>query len=434
MRQGAGAQSEESLERVGGPGAAPPGTPAKRYNPAMPRLRGAGRFIVMGVPEKLDAAARRRIRALQPGGFILFGRNIGLPPIPDAQGRMGEPGAPRALRALIEELRSLVEHEPVVCVDQEGGRVSRLRGLRGGAEPPSARALTERGDVGLIGRHGRLTGELLRLFGFNLDLCPVLDVAYDWDADNSLQNRCWGRTPEETARNAGAFNAGLRSQGVLSCGKHFPGYSRAAVDPHHELPTVRASRRALSADWLPYRRLLEDLDFVMTGHGFYPALDRSGLPASLSSRVLGILRDELGFPGWIISDDLDMGAVTRHAGLAEAVRHAVSAGTDQVLLCHDLGRAGEAAEALAGLPAETLRRGLARLDALQRRLPRPRRFSAAEFERINSGVARLRRSAMGAEAPAFTPGSNKIGAVEARLSPVNTVGDRVAGAPREYRR
>jgi|CXWL01.1.fsa_nt_gi beta-N-acetylhexosaminidase len=104
-----------------------------------------GRFIVMGVPETLDASARRTIRDVQPGGFILFGRNIGLPPIPDAQGRRGVPGSPLKLHALIEELSSLVEHKPVVCIDQEGGRVSRLRGLRGGVEPPSARSLAARG-------------------------------------------------------------------------------------------------------------------------------------------------------------------------------------------------------------------------------------------------------------------------------------------------
>ena len=401
----------------------------------MKSVSAGGRFIVMGVPERLDAAARRSIRDIQPGGFILFGRNIGLPPIPDAQGRPGEPGEPARLRALVEELRSLVEHEPVISVDQEGGRVSRLRGLRGAAEPPSAWALCRRARPELIRRHGRLTGELLRLFGFNLDLCPVLDVAYEPEADNSLKNRCWGRTPRAVARNAGAFNAGLRSQGVLSCGKHFPGYSRADMDPHLELPTVRASHRQLSADWLPYRRLLGSLDFVMTGHGFYPALDRSRLPASLSKRVLGVLREELGFAGWVISDDLDMGAVTRHARLEDAVQRAVLAGTDLVLLCHDLARAGRAASALSRLPAATLREGRRRLDELERRLPKPRRYTAREFARVNDGIRALRRAALGPRAPDFTGGTNKIGAVEAaKLSPVNVVGDRRSGMPTEYRR
>jgi beta-N-acetylhexosaminidase len=398
------------------------------------RLSSGGRFIVMGVPEKLDAAARRAIRALQPGGFILFGRNIGLPPIPDAQGRPGIPGSPERLRALIEKLRSLVDHEPVICLDQEGGRVSRLRGLEGGAEPPSARGLAAAGKADLIRRHGRLTGLLLRLFGINLDLCPVLDVAYDLDADNSLQNRCWGETPEQAARNAGLFNRALRAQGVLSCGKHFPGYSRASVDPHHELPVVRASRAELEKDWRPYRELLPELDFVMTGHAFYPALDSSGVPTSLSETIVsGLLRGEMGFRGWVMSDDLDMGAVTRRVGLEEAATRAVRAGTDQILLCHDLGRAHDAARAISRLPSAVLRPGRGRLDALQKRLKPAEQFSPASFGSINRAIQRLRDSALGPDAPRFSGGAGKIGAVEAaRISPVNVVGDRAAGAPAEY--
>ena len=400
----------------------------------MKRLSSGGRFIVMGVPEKLDAAARRAVASLQPGGFILFGRNIGLPPIPDAQGRLGVPGSPERLRALVEELRSLVDHEPLISIDQEGGRVSRLRGLEGGAEPPAARELAAAGKADLIRRHGRLTGKLLRLFGINLDLCPVLDVAYDLAADNSLQNRCWGATPGQVARNAGLFNRALRAQGVLSCGKHFPGYSRVCVDPHHELPVVRASRAELEKDWHPYRKLLPELDFVMTGHAFYPALDSSGVPTSLSETIVsGLLRGELGFRGWVMSDDLDMGAITRRIGLEEAVTRAVRAGTDQILLCHDIGRAHEAARAISRLPPAVLRPGRRRLDALQKRLKPAEDFSPASFRSINRAAEALRGAALGPDAPRFSGGAGKIGAVEAaRLSPVNTVGDRAVGAPAEY--
>src|SRR6185312_16944095 len=284
----------------------------------------------------------------------------------------------------------------------------------GGAEPPAARELVAAGDADLVRRHGRLTGKLLRLFGINLDLCPVLDVAYDWDADNSLGGRCWGATPEEAARNAGLFNRALRAQGVLSCGKHFPGYSRAAVDPHHELPVVRASRAELEKDWLPYRRLLPELDFVMTGHAFYPALDASGVPTSLSETlVAGLLRGELGFGGWVISDDLDMGAITRHVGLEEAVARAVRAGTDQILLCHDVGRARDAARAISRLPERDLRPGLRRLAALQKRLKPAESFSAPSFRSINRGIQALRDAALGPGAPRFSGGAGKIGAIEA---------------------
>jgi len=188
-----------------------------------------GHYILMGVPgAELDAKTAAIIREVQPAGFILFGRNI---------------KAPAQLRKLIDDLRGEVMHVPVVTIDQEGGRVSRLKEC--GAEPPSAKQLRDKGDLRLIERHGALTGEILLLFGFNLNLAPVVDVSFDGDLDNSLKNRTWGLDAETVTQNAGAFNRTLREQGVLSCGKHFPGYSRAAVDPHHELPVVKRSRREL---------------------------------------------------------------------------------------------------------------------------------------------------------------------------------------------
>src|SRR3984957_19671640 len=225
-----------------------------------------GQYILMGVLGlELDAKTAAIIRAVQPAGFILFGRNI---------------KAPAQLRKLVDDLRGEVKHVPVVTIDQEGGRVSRLKEC--GSEPPSAKQLREKGDLRLIERHGALTGEILLLFGFNLNLAPVLDVSYADDLDNSLKNRTWGVTPEAVIANAGAFNRTMREQGVLSCGKHFPGYSRAAVDPHHELPVVARSRQELQDDeWKAFRGLAAELDSMMVGHANYPALDDSGYPSSL---------------------------------------------------------------------------------------------------------------------------------------------------------
>ncbi|HVE12539.1 MAG TPA: glycoside hydrolase family 3 N-terminal domain-containing protein [Elusimicrobiota bacterium] len=391
----------------------------------MARLAEGGRFIVMGVPEVLDKATRRLVRDVQPGGFILFGRNIGLPE---------NPGRPERLRAFIADLRSLVDHEPVVCVDQEGGRVSRLRGLRGGAEAPFAADLARAGKPPLIARHGALTGKLLRLFGFNLDLCPVVDVCRDASADNSLGSRCWGSTPEEVTRKAGAFDRALRKEGVLSCAKHFPGYGPAKVDPHRELPVIETPRETLALDWAPYKAL--ETEFVMTGHALYPGIDGSGLPSSLSRRVItDLLRGELGFRGCVMSDDLDMGAITRHIGLKEAARLAVEAGTDQILICHDLERVREAAESIAGLPKAARAPGLKRLAALQRKLKGPRRWSASEFSKLAGATRKLRAEVLGQDAPPFSPGVGAMSPVEkSKLSAVHFVGDTKAGAPEEYRR
>src|SRR5947208_15761874 len=185
-----------------------------------------GQLILTGVPgPRLDAETEKLFRRIQPGGFILFTRNI---------------ESASQLRKLIDDLRDLVEVEPIITIDQEGGRVSRLRLI--GNEPPNAQQLRDRGDVDLIRRHGDITGRLLRLFGFNLDLCPVLDISFDDDADNSLRGRCYGKTVEQVIRNAAAFNNALRVAGVASCGKHFPGYWAAVVDAHPSSPKIGRPR------------------------------------------------------------------------------------------------------------------------------------------------------------------------------------------------
>src|SRR5471030_3401239 len=146
-----------------------------------------GQYIIMGVPgTELDAATARVIREVQPGGFILFGRNI---------------KAPAQLRKLIDDLRGEVRHVPIVTIDREGGRVSRLKEC--GSEPPSAKQLREKGDLRLIERHGALTGEILRLFGFNLNPAPVLDVSFEGDLENSLKNRTWGLDAEAVVQKIG---------------------------------------------------------------------------------------------------------------------------------------------------------------------------------------------------------------------------------------
>src|SRR5215467_4816917 len=224
-----------------------------------------GQLILCGVPGKeLDAASAKMFRKVQPGGFILFGRNI--------------ESAPQ-LRKLIDDLRDLGEVEPIITIDQEGGRVSRLRLI--GSEPPNAQQLRDNNDVELIRRHGDITGRLLRLFGFNLDLCPVLDISFDDDADNSLRGRCYGKTVEHVVRNAGAFNGALRGQGIGSCGKHFPGYSAASSDAHYELPRIDRSREQLDENELAvFRQFITDVDSIMICHGWYPCLEAKRMPAA----------------------------------------------------------------------------------------------------------------------------------------------------------
>src|SRR5216117_1539178 len=217
-----------------------------------------GQLIMTGVPGKeLDAKTADLFRRVQPGAFILFGRNI---------------ETPAQLRKLIDDLRDLNDVEPIITIDQEGGRVSRLRLI--GNEPPNAQQLRDANDVDLIRRHGDITGRLLRLFGFNLDLCPVLDISFDDEADNSLRGRCYGRTVEQVVRNAGAFNETMRGQGIASCGKHFPGYSAATIDAHYALPKINRTREELDREELAvFRQFAGELDSMMTCHGWYPCFD-----------------------------------------------------------------------------------------------------------------------------------------------------------------
>src|ERR1700726_3079670 len=193
-----------------------------------------GQLLLVGVPgQEMDIETARVFRKVQPGGYILFGRNI---------------RSASQLRKLIDDLRDLSKIEPIITIDQEGGRVSRLRLI--GNEPPNAQQLRDKNDVELIRRHGEITGRLLRVFGFNLDLCPVLDISFDDDADNSLRGRCYGKTVDQVVRNAGAFNDAMRDQGIASCGKHFPGSSAATVDAHHGLPKIDRTREELDREEL----------------------------------------------------------------------------------------------------------------------------------------------------------------------------------------
>jgi beta-N-acetylhexosaminidase len=357
-----------------------------------------GQLLLSGVPgPELDAATAQIFRKVQPGGFILFTRNI---------------KSPAQLRKLIDDLRGLSDIEPVITIDQEGGRVSRLREI--GSEPPNARQFRDKDDIELIRRHGQTTGRLLRIFGFNLDLCPVLDISFDDEADNSLRGRCYGTSAEQVIRNAGAFNDALRAEGIASCGKHFPGYSRAPLDAHHELPTIDLKREDLDADELAvFKHFIDKVDSMMIGHAFYPHLDPSGTPSSLSQIVVTkMLREEFGFRGLAMTDDLDMGAILNHYGLEETIRLAIMAGNDLAMICHRLPCVEEALGILENLPHTWLERPLESVARFKEKLVKPDPFSEEEFRRRDGEVWDLRVDTLGAEAAA------KRSAEDGKRSPV----------------
>lgn len=344
-----------------------------------------GQLLLTGVPgPELDADTASRFRKLQPGGFILFGRNI---------------KSPGQLRKLIDDLRDLSEIEPIITIDQEGGRVSRLRLI--GSEPPNAQQLREKGELDLIKRHGKLTGDVLRIFGFNLDLCPVLDISYDDEADNSLKGRCYGTTPKEVIANASVFNRALRSEGILTCGKHFPGYASAECDPHHELPIINKTLEEMEAsELLPFRALLPDLDSLMTCHSHYPCwdADRPRWPASLSENIVGqFLRNQLAYEGLVMSDDLDMGAILNEVSFEDTIRTCIECGNDMAMICHRVELVEQAFEVMKTLPHPVVDDALTRIEKTKKRLVKPDQWSLEKFQEIDARIWDLRVDTLGEE-------------------------------------
>jgi beta-N-acetylhexosaminidase len=358
-----------------------------------------GQLLLVGVPGlELDPETARLFREVQPGGYILFGRNI---------------RSASQSRKLIDDLRDLSQIEPIITIDQEGGRVSRLKLI--GNEPPNAQQLRKKGDPALIREHGRLTGELLRLFGFNLDLCPVLDISFDDDADNSLRGRCYGTSVEEVIAFAGGFNESLLQTGILSCGKHFPGYAAATLDPHHELPRIDRSREELNRTELAiFREFAQRVSSMMVCHAWYPALDPAKTPASLSrSIVTDLLVSEFEFDGLIITDDLDMGAITNGSGFPATIERAMLAGNHLAMICHRVHLIEEARGALEKVARPSLDRALAGVERFKQKMAAPKPYSEEQFRSLDHQVWELRVATLGAEAAALrSPDDGKRSPVE----------------------
>jgi beta-N-acetylhexosaminidase len=342
-----------------------------------------GQLLLVGVPgAELDSETAAVFKRVQPGGFVLFGRNV---------------KSVEQLRKLTDDLRDLSKVEPIITIDQEGGRVSRLKLV--GNEPPNAQQLREKGDLNAIRVHGRITGELLRLFGFNLDLCPVLDISFDDEADNSLRGRCYGKTVEQVVEFAGAFNDALLETGIRTCGKHFPGYAAASLDPHHDLPRIDRSREELEKTELAiFRRFAKRVSSMMVCHGWYPAFDADKVPASLSRTIVtNLLVQDLGFQGLIMTDDLDMGAITNEVGFKETIEHAIRAGNHLAMICHRVAMVQEAFDILQGVEPHFLDCALEGVSRFKQTTVAPLAFSEERFRAIDRQVWDLRVAILGIE-------------------------------------
>lgn len=287
--------------------------------------------VVLGAFEgpSLPEATRAWLAAGHLGGVTLFGRNVERPKQVAALCRAIVAAAPREL-------------PPVVAVDQEGGRVARLKAPI--LALPPMRALGALDDPALTERAGRVLGAELAALGLNLDFAPVCDV--DSNPDNPvIGDRAFARGPAAVATHAVAFARGLRAAGVLPCAKHFPGHGDTTTDSHLELPVLPHDRARLDAVELPpFRAAVEaGVEVVMTAHVVCRGVDPER-PATLSPKLLAILKDEMGFGGLLVSDDLNMKAIGLPVG--EAAVQAIAAGCDAVLVCRHDDRMDEARRAL----------------------------------------------------------------------------------------
>ncbi|HUR37413.1 MAG TPA: beta-N-acetylhexosaminidase [Terriglobales bacterium] len=275
-------------------------------------------LIIMGVegPE-LDGENVKTLTRLQPGGLILFARNI------TSAGQCYD---------LLRVGRRSTAVPMFTCVDLEGGMVDRFRELIGPA--PSQAMVASTGSKAIFRKHGEVLGDEARSMGFNTDFAPVSDLAYE-SSKKVMGSRTASADPEGTIVYVREFLKGLNASGVIGCGKHFPGLGEADLDTHFSLPEIARPLKDLwKHDLLPYRKLHRQFPFVMVAHCAYPAVTGDRKPASLSSKWMkDVLRKKIGYRGIVLADDLEMGGVLAVGTIQDAALECIRAGADMFLVC-----------------------------------------------------------------------------------------------------
>lgn len=283
---------------------------------AWPLRRRLAALVVVGVDPAGTTEATAAVEGHHVGGLFIGGDSTDL-----------------LTSGALERLRAGSPTGLLVAVDEEGGRVQRIEGLAGDA--PSARRMAATMTPEQVGALARRRGRVMRDHGVTTDLAPVVDVT-DQPADSVIGDRSWSDDPAQVVAYAGAYAEGLLAEGVTPVLKHFPGHGSASGDTHSGAATTPTLDALRATDLVPYRELLPRLGpraAVMLGHLDVPGLTEPGTPSSLSPATVRLLRDEHGFEGVVMTDDLSgMAAVTARFGVAEAATRALAAGVDVVLL------------------------------------------------------------------------------------------------------
>lgn len=304
------------------------------------RLQSLGEFFLVGLSgTRMNREIEDFLSELNPAGLVLFARNI------------EEPAQVALLTHEIQRYcRALGREGVLIGIDQEGGRVNRLR------TPfpvfPSALELASRKDPSAAVREfAEVTARGLRMLGITLNFVPVMDVPErPWDTRTSvIGDRAFSAEPETVMKLGLIVMDAMRSQGVIPCCKHFPGHGGTVVDSHHDLPRDERTKDQLAnRDLVPFAgAIAAGCEMIMTAHVHYPALDPD-YPATLSPHILqGILRDEMKFDGVVVTDDLDMGAVSARYAEEDCVVQSLAAGVDLVMFCNHPEKALRARSILA---------------------------------------------------------------------------------------
>lgn len=341
-------------------------------------------FIISLPKAEIDLQTRAILETVKPGGICLFARNI---------------KTARQTRNLLDECREILDFEPFLTLDQEGGLVDRLRRVITPMPAPKNLKTVEQFEKLAV-----ITAEVIRTLGFNMNYAPVVDVIDEERAKlvNGLYARNFGDSKEDVVKFAIPYLKILRSGGVLGCLKHFPGLGASRVDSHDKLPFIRLSRDEMfETDLFPYLEFLRETEVfcVMIGHAVYTAFEENGknendiLPASLNPHIIdGLLRGELGYENLIVTDDLEMGAIENNYKMGRAAVLAILAGNDCVSFCSNpevLLKAHEAVtkSVASGEISETrLNQSLKCIARIKNRLQAPLEFDESKLETLSDKV------------------------------------------------
>ena len=346
-----------------------------------------GQLFFIGLPGvELNAEAKVLLNKVSAGGICLFTRNI---------------RETVQTRKLLDDLRDFLPIEPILSLDQEGGLVDRLRRII--TPMISASALKTPDDAKKL---AEFTAEIIRILGFNTNFAPVVDIPTkeSLNSQNGLQSRCFADNLEDVISLSETYLKTLQNKGILGCPKHFPGIGASVTDSHEELPVVKLNSQDLHKNELvPYQKLLSNTHAIMIAHAAYPNLDlqerdQNGklLPSSLSFNIITkLLRQEIGFAGLVVTDDLEMGAIIKNYGIGEACKMAFSAGVDMFLICASSEAILEGFAAIAQavkkgeITENQIDRSLQRIAAFKSLMQSPLAFDQTRLDFLSDEIARF---------------------------------------------